>query len=317
MLFLENYFKFFMENKKLLLTHIPVRDEFDIIHLRKSGHLEMEDVFDLNFEELPIRKDKPIIISGAMPIWLAFYVAEKIKNMGAKHRYMLDMSFDAISLESLFNNKKLIIRREFIDPYIKGNESRKVSITIALLGPPHRGKSVFVHRLHNLLQTRYPLFTSDEFYLIKGCPDGEGLWSGYIPEQRATALKFKNFSVGFTDEFINNVIHQIDTISRIKSLIFVDCGGKIDDKNKKLVQHCTHALFFYNNEDELKEWQDAFIHKDTNTKLLATIKSVLGSNNETICEKVEDYFSLQLVDLLRDNQDVQIPDDFLEFLVKG
>src|SRR3989338_3719348 len=67
-------------------------------------------------------------------------------------------------------------------------------MVIAVGGPPHSGKSVFLAELYRQLLARRPAGV----FLQRACPDGEGMWSAEADPAVVAEIRRKgNFDAGF------------------------------------------------------------------------------------------------------------------------
>lgn len=139
---------------------------------------------------------------------------------------------------------------------------------VVLCGPPHSGKSCLTEGLKQAIlgikEAPYP-------YVMTVNPDGEGAWyaqtAGRNPEearQLKTAYKTK-----FTDEFAAVRAEWVKNYS--DPLALVDVGGKIDDKNRLIMQHATHAVILAGDMNKVSEW--VLFCTELNLEILAIIHS--------------------------------------------
>lgn len=113
---------------------------------------------------------------------------------------------------------------------------------IVFCGPPHSGKSVFIANVERYLP-------SDGYTVIRGCPDGEGVWSNN-KDQRITQLVRKKGK--FTPEFIQEVNNIID--NQENPIIIVDVGGVRSKENEEIFNHCDSFVVLSSNPEETMEW---------------------------------------------------------------
>lgn len=139
---------------------------------------------------------------------------------------------------------------------------------VVLCGPPHSGKSCLREGLKQAIRriegAPYP-------YVITACPDGEGAWFSEAAQQNpelARQLKAA-YKAKFTLEF---AIVRAQWV-RDTSLPFnlVDVGGKIDDKNRLIMSHATHAVILAGDMSQVPAWQQ--VCAELNLKIIALIHS--------------------------------------------
>jgi CRISPR-associated protein Csx3 len=139
---------------------------------------------------------------------------------------------------------------------------------IAVGGPPHSGKSIFLHELYRqLLQRR-----ASGIFLQRVCPDGEGMWSNEADPIMVQQIR-KKFA--FSEEFITLILQTIERLGRNPqlSLVLLDLGGKRTAENAEILRRSTHCIVLSADEDEAAHWQ-AFSAAE-GCSILATFHSCL------------------------------------------
>ena len=212
-----------------------------------------------------------------------------------------------------------VIPVETIQPFIprhgnppKTNQASPVHSCrkIAFLGPPHSGKSVFMNALSLTLKEH--LTSKDyhqSFFILRACPDGEGNWSYDTPQELVKTLRYKN---AFDDAFTDTVCEHIRQIETQKNILFLDCGGRIDRKNQKILNLCTGAIIISSNPDAFAEWEGAA--KASEVPVIAVVESRL----ETLCEIVQtDPLTIRLGKLDRAESPPQLPEELIHAVLKG
>ena len=151
-------------------------------------------------------------------------------------------------------------------------------VKIALVGPPHSGKSVF----RSFLETSLPgnITTS-----IISAPDGEGKYSNRENQEEIQAFRVKG---KYSNELIEKTTKLMDNINN--KIVIVDTGGKLIDgrltkENKEILSHCTHAIVLSSDETLKNSWE-----KECNKMGLDIIAS-LDSRLEGKDEKYTDLNS--------------------------
>ncbi len=124
---------------------------------------------------------------------------------------------------------------------------------IILGGAPHSGKSCLRFALKEAFKalgpaTPYP-------YVITACPDGEGAWyheTSSTNPRLAQTLK-NGYKSKFTDEHAQRFASEVQNCKL--PLTFIDIGGRIDDKNRNICQHATHAILMAGRLEDLPPWR--------------------------------------------------------------
>jgi hypothetical protein len=126
---------------------------------------------------------------------------------------------------------------------------------IILGGPSQSGKSCLREGLKTVLKEFHRSNRSPYPYIITACPDGEGAWfSETARNNPALARKLKEeYKSKFTGEFTKRVAENVRDIK--EPLVFIDVGGKIDNKNRMIMSGATHAIILSRQEDLTAEWE--------------------------------------------------------------
>lgn len=300
---------------KISFNIIQTDRDYQIIEIFIPGSGIMSPV-DLKGLELPAEIDytKGSIISGKAPVWLFAYLNHKLHI--AKWVATYDPRVGAIVVQSHGVDSPQpgdIIPNDEILKYlnrpeeIKKKDVRYISDKkiIALVGPPHSGKSVLLFNLKEHLQKSMSDTFQNDFFILRACPDGEGDWFGEISEELGKIIRYKKM---FDDEFVNNTIESIHNLSKTKKMLFVDLGGKIDKINQKILNECSHAILVSKDDRESNEWRGAL--KLCGVVLLAEINSV----HEDVCEKIdENKFKIGFLE--RGGKRMQLPNDLIKLLL--
>jgi CRISPR-associated protein Csx3 len=227
----------------------------------------------------------------------------------------MDLRHGAIVVESHHPDAPAVgsvVALDFIQPYIPrhepdkplGKPPRNGCKVIAFVGPPHSGKSVLVCALYRQLQQHMPVEEFQrEVFLLRACPDGEGNWFCEIQPELAKTLRFKNT---WNDEFAAQICQNVENLAQNKRLLLVDVGGRIDRRNQRILNCCTHALIVSRDPNAVAEWCGAL--QAAEIKVLAEIES----NLEEACEVIErEPLRLRLGPLERERRDISLPEELL------
>lgn len=123
-----------------------------------------------------------------------------------------------------------------------------MGIVIAVGGPPHSGKSVFLNSLHDHLLG----FVGDQVFKEPVCPDGEGKWSAEADPDIAAQLRRK---YPFSEEFLRIKLQGISGLAKSKELLLLDLGGKRTDENRLLLEQADLLLIVSAQESEFSLWR--------------------------------------------------------------
>jgi len=185
------------------------------------------------------------------------------------------------------------------------------SKVIAFLGPPHSGKSVLLNAIRIQIQKRLPPdWVNRNFFVLRACPDGEGDWSSESPLDVVRTLRYKN---QFDDQFVEQICEELEQLRQQKRLLLVDCGGKLDKKNQRILSLCTHALIVSRDPEQIPEWRGAA--RLSELEILAEVESVPSD-----CAEVqgESPLRIRLGQLKRGNEScLQIPEALIQAVTEG
>jgi len=293
-----------MNRNPIELTLVPTPKQFQLLTVKLNRTLNLDDLLTVDVPEFD--ESKGLIISGRGPIWLYLFLYSKINNIPWIAQY--DPRFGAVVLQSSEREKFLskISLAEIISYLPQMDIKPEI---IAFLGPPHSGKSVFMYLLYkSLLKENFNHFYESSF-IIKASPDGEGVWSSETSLDVVQMVCYKN---KFTTNFVKNVIKQIKNISKTKSLIFVDCGGKMDKHNQNILMHCTSAIFLATKKEIIKEWKSYF----NTVNAYAEVISIKGGAVNVCKKRKDNTLELKMHNLSRGNSDIVIPKNFIQSFIK-
>lgn len=142
------------------------------------------------------------------------------------------------------------------------------SRVVAVGGPPHSGKSVFLAELYRQLLQRQ----AAGIFLQRVCPDGEGMWSNEADPAIVQQIR-KKFA--FTEEFVTLTLQTIEQLGRNPqlSLVLLDLGGKRTAENAEILRRSTDCILLAAQAEETADWQ-AFATAE-GCSILATFQSCL------------------------------------------
>ena len=119
---------------------------------------------------------------------------------------------------------------------------------IAVGGPPHSGKSVFLNALHQRLDERM----GDRVFLEPVCPDGEGKWAAEAEPDVVRRIRKK---YEFSPEFLTQKIQAIENLGRNKPLVLLDLGGKRSVENAQILARSTGLIILSSKIVEVELWR--------------------------------------------------------------
>jgi len=135
-----------------------------------------------------------------------------------------------------------------------------MTVKIAVVGPPHSGKSVFLGGLtKNLPRSSY--------YLFRACPDGEGSWTYRSP----SAAQYRRKGT-FTQEIVDWYVQSLKSCE-LADVVLVDVGGRVTPENQRILREggVSHAIILAGNLEAIPEWE-SFL-KECGVSMVAVLHS--------------------------------------------
>jgi CRISPR-associated protein Csx3 len=145
-------------------------------------------------------------------------------------------------------------------------------IVVAVGGPPHSGKSVFLAELYRQLLARRP---SGFVFLQRVAPDGEGMWSNEARPE--VVIRRKG---AFSQEFMLFILKSIENLGRVFPLVLLDLGGKRTAENVEILKRATHFILISSKLEENKAWVE--FASAQGCQILAVFNSRLGEGKSWI-----------------------------------
>jgi len=159
---------------------------------------------------------------------------------------------------------------------------RYQTVKVVVCGCPNTGKTIFRDGLKEAIQKRVD--APEDFYVISGCPDGDGCWFSETAQnypELAKQLKAE-YKAKFTPEFAIAKAKDIEVNKN--SLLLFDVGGKISPENGLIMSQANYAVILAKSELEVVEWQ-AFCQK-INLPVIAIIYSDIKATADEIQTKL-------------------------------
>ncbi|MEB3282353.1 MAG: hypothetical protein VKK42_25890 [Lyngbya sp.] len=151
---------------------------------------------------------------------------------------------------------------------------------VVLCGPSQSGKSCLRHGLKQVIQALNRKGQAPYPYFITACPDGEGSWYAETVSPNpilAEKLK-KNYKSELTWEFAQKVADDVKNAPLPFNLI--DVGGKIDGKNRLIMQYATHAVIISKDLNWVADWLD--FCGELNLNIVAILESDLHGTEDKL-----------------------------------
>jgi CRISPR-associated protein Csx3 len=240
-------------------------EAWDLVNIELSGFIE-PSALEGHGLAARLSSERPVVFFGRAPVWLFGHLAALVPD----HPWVACGAADhgAIVVRSNLESMPVghVIPMELLLPLaaragapvatISTTESpAPASRVVAIVGPPHSGKTVFLGTLYSALEQRFESkpFWNDVFF-VSSAPDGEGKWSAQIPQRYADILRRKG---AFTMDFAERSGRRLNALRQSKRLVVADLGGRIDGKQGPILRECTHVLVVSRNAGASAEWRGA------------------------------------------------------------
>lgn len=150
---------------------------------------------------------------------------------------------------------------------------------IAVGGPPHSGKSVFLAELFRQL-----LKCSNRVFLQRACPDGEGMWSSEADPAIVESIRRKG---QFSEEFISVTLSAIERLGRNPQfrIVLLDLGGKRTAENAEILQRSNFLILLSSDVQEIPRWQQFAANEGCKT--LAILESRLKKTDDILQSAID------------------------------
>jgi CRISPR-associated protein Csx3 len=146
---------------------------------------------------------------------------------------------------------------------------------IAVLGFPKSGKSTWLAQQYQILRSQ-----GRSFFVQRACPDGEGQWTFESKNGKEIRVKGK-----FDQAFVEWVKQSVIQLSKIFSIVYLDCGGRQSRENEEILTVCDAAIIIGRALEDIESW----INWTRNVKADIQIEAYLSSYDgyEVRYQKVE------------------------------
>jgi len=139
------------------------------------------------------------------------------------------------------------------------------NVVVAVCGPPHSGKSVFLAELYRQILAIQP---SQFCFLQRAAPDGEGMWSAESTPEVVKELRKKG---SFSQEFNAYTENSIDSLAKVFPLLLLDMPGRRDEIAATILKHSSHVIVLSSSSDEADAWRTFALNQGC--ALLADLRS--------------------------------------------
>ena len=274
-------------NQKMLLTS-STKDAFsvkvsgDILYVNctlgvKDGNFlvkEVEEKINQLIANQKLKGGKLLKINGKSSVLASFVIAHKVCHLYANVA-IFDPKIDGYVVALRHGGVYSV------GDYLPRENNIQNQKKIVICGNANRGKTVIKDGLKVILSE---YLSSEDYYSISGCPDGDGAWySETCQNNPSLARQLKDvYKVNFTPEFARNKALEIKNIN-IPLLIF-DVGGKMDGKqltpaNQIIMAEANGAIIVGGNEAEIALWRRCC--QELGLRVMAEVTTKLEAGNDS------------------------------------
>lgn len=318
------------------VTYSDCSEEYGIltIHVVGSGIFRPNDLKAIHLPA-SINTRKGIVISGRAPIWLyahlttlcstCVWVATYDPRIGAVVVHSCDTSESPLAPGDVVDVPASVVHEAAnVDSIPRvADEQQTYHIgrkTVAVVGDPQSGKTVLLHAMHRGLKELLGLdaYRRDVF-TVRASPDGDGEWMTELPTEEAMLVRFKG---KWDDEFADSIVEHIARAENGKSLILVDCGGKIDKRNQHILNACSHAIIVAreDNVESISRWKGALECCDVQpiSVLVTSVTAEINTNSSARNDTNSGLSFCHISNVKRETAaSVSIPQHFLQELLQS
>lgn len=255
--------------------------------------LEVAQKIDKLIETKQLKGGKILKINGKSSVLASFIIAHKVSHLYANIA-VFDPKIDGYVTTIRHGGQYAI--GDFLPKNSCINNQKK----IVICGNANRGKTLIKDGLRIVL-SKY--FDNRNYYLISGCPDGDGAWfSETCQNNPALARQLKDkYKASFTLEFAHNKAQEIRNINN--PLLIFDVGGKMIEnqltlENEIIMAEANYAIIVGENEEEIALWRNCC--QGLNIKIMAEITTKIDAGSD-IFELKNNVFTTTIHQLGRGN----------------
>jgi CRISPR-associated protein Csx3 len=148
---------------------------------------------------------------------------------------------------------------------------------IAVLGFPKSGKSTWLAQQYQILRCQ-----GESFFIQRACPDGEGMWTFESKNGKEIRVKGK-----FDQAFVEWVKQSAIQLSKIFSIVYLDCGGRQSQENKEILQVCDRAIIIGGCLEDIESWLNWVKSVKENVQIETYLSYYDETQNQVKYQKVE------------------------------
>lgn len=195
-----------------------------------------------------------VVFRGAGPCWLYAMLTHAAHATNAVACFQPRLGYVVVTSHAGVLKAGQILQSSDIgmevegDRIIGGGEVKTHrQLVVAVGGPAHSGKSVFLNELYHRLREEM----SSDVFLQRACPDGEGMWMYDTTPEVAQRVRVKG---KFGEQFTDSVASSIANLRKGFRIVLVDLGGKLLPPNDLVLSESTHQIVLSSDEGETKKW---------------------------------------------------------------
>ncbi|MGY6528530.1 MAG: hypothetical protein ACXITR_01245 [Cyanobacterium sp.] len=254
---------------------------------------EVEEKINQLIATKQLKGGKLLKINGKSSVLASFVIAHKVCHLYA----------NVAVFDPKIDGYVTVTRHGGLYPighYLPENNNLHQHKKIVICGNANRGKTLIKDGLRMIL-SQY--LRNEDYYLISGCPDGDGAWySETCQNNSSLARRLKDqYKASFTPEFAKNKALEIKNIGT--PLLIFDVGGKMNGSqltpsNQIIMAEANCAVIVGGNEVEIAPWRNCC--EELGLKVIAEITTKTEEGNDTFDVK-NNVFSATIHQLGRGN----------------
>jgi len=218
-----------------------------------------------------------VVVVGRIPRWLALYLFAACAEAPWCGSFVPGLGVVVVDVDPARSNYR---RGQVLTTMLqRESDSLPAAAIVAVGGPPHSGKSVFFRVLQQTLQRECTQEEQRRMSFVRLCPDGEGNWAFEVSSDTRQRIRDKR---PWDEQFVEHVCRTLVGLRSSVQLVVADLGGRIDDRNRKILRHCTHGIIVSADPAATAQWRTAF--DEAGLQLIAEAESVLTGQSTMLCE---------------------------------
>jgi CRISPR-associated protein Csx3 len=222
-----------------------------------------------------------VIFRGAGPCWLYAMLTHVAHATNAVACFQPRLGYVVVSSHAGEYPEGHVLQTEEIGMDVEGDrivggQNVKVyrQLIISVGGPPHSGKTVFLNELYHQLRERM----SSDVFLLRACPDGEGMWMYDSDPEAARKIRQKG---KFGEQFTESIRGAVTNLKKGFKIVLIDLGGKLLPPNDEMLVESTHQIVLCSKEQAAEGSKWSAYGEQYGAKTLAVFQTELIKSQDS------------------------------------